>query len=51
MNSIDAILQAIFHYRSAVKRGANYAKPILQGLEIALKEVEKYQEIRTKINI
>lgn len=56
MNSKQAVQQAIFHYQSESKKYKqypenDYTKPLIQGLEQALKEIDKYHEILNKIKI
>jgi hypothetical protein len=53
MSSKDesAILAAIHHYESEIKNGKSYAKPIAEGLYIALKKTQKYDEIINKLLI
>lgn len=41
----QALMSAIFHYRAEVKNGKFYAKGILEGLELALKKLEKYNKL------
>lgn len=56
MDAKRAICQAIFHYQAEAKKyvkypNNDYTKPILKGLEEALKKVEKYEELVDKILI
>lgn len=51
MTSNEAIRKAIFHYSSEVKQGKTYAKPILEGLLIAEKQVKCYEKIQNFIKI
>lgn len=49
LKDLEAVLSAIHHYKSEVKQNKDYAKPILQGLYLAQKKLEKYNEIIEKL--
>lgn len=51
VNSVEAIWAAIHHYESEVKNNKTYAKPILDGLKLALKQVEKYEQILSYVEV
>ncbi len=46
-----ALRVAICHYKSEVKAKKEYAVPVLKGLILAEKQVEKYMEIQKFISI